>query len=51
MMVKTKKTQENELLKNMDFTKQDSKLQKDVESMIAEEKKKQAEKDLLNKEK
>lgn len=41
MLVKTKKTQENELLKNMDMSKSGSKLQKEVEGMIKDQKQKE----------
>ena len=36
MMVKTKATEANELLKNMDLSKQDTKLQKEIEEMRKE---------------
>lgn len=34
MLVKTAKTQQNELLKNMDLSKTETKLQKEVEGMV-----------------
>lgn len=37
MMVKTKATQANELLKNMDLSKVDTKLQKEINEMRAEQ--------------
>ena len=41
MLVKTAKTQQNELLKNMDLSKSESKLQKEVEGMVKDQKKKE----------
>ena len=51
MLVKTQKTQQNELLKNMDMSKTESRLQKDIEKIVEENKKKEEEKKLLELEK
>lgn len=51
MLVKTAKTEQNELLKNMDFSKTESRLQKEVEKVVEENKKLEQNKHLLDKEK
>ena len=50
MLVKTAKTQQNELLKNMDLSKTESKLQKEVEGMVKDQKKKEEQQKLIEKE-
>lgn len=51
MLVKTLKTEQNELLKNMDFSKTESRLQKDVQAQIDENRKLECNKHLIEKEK
>jgi hypothetical protein len=51
MLVKTAKTEQNELLKNMDFSKTESRLQKEVEKVVEENRKLESNKHLIEKEK
>lgn len=51
MMVKTKATQQNELLKNLDLSKVDTKLQKEIAELQAEQRAKEEKAKLIEKEK
>jgi len=51
MMVKTKATQQNELLKNLDLSKVDTKLQKEINEMRSEQLAKEEQAKLIEKEK